>query len=202
MAGGRIPDVVCISGTSRPDNYTARALAIVTAELTEREASAVVFDARELSLGFPGHESTSDAARLRSAVEEAGGIVLATPEYHGCFSAMTKLIIENLGFPSALAGKPVALVGVAAGRIGAIKSLEQLRGVCSHVGALVLPGAISIAGVRSVFDEDGNCLDDQAEAALRGVATALLDFIQDYVCPKHILESMARQEGPPWTTAV
>ena len=62
---------------------------------------------------------------------------------------MTKLVIENLGFPSVLAGKPVALVGVAAGRIGAIKSLEQLRGVCSHVGALVLPGAVSVAGVRA-----------------------------------------------------
>lgn len=194
--------VVCISGTSRPNNYTARALAIVAAELAERQASTLVFDARELSLAFPGHKPTADVARLRTAVEEARGVVLATPEYHGCFSAMTKLIIENLGFPSALAGKPVALVGVAAGRIGAIKSLEQLRGVCSHVGALVLPGAISIAGVRSVFDEDGNCLDDQAEAALRGVATALLDFIEDYVCPKHILESMARQEGPPWTTSV
>ena len=48
-------------------------------------------------------------------------------------------MIENMGFPSVLAGKPVSLLGVAAGRIGAIKSLESLRGVCSHIGAIVLP---------------------------------------------------------------
>ena len=36
-----------------------------------------------------------------------------------------KLVIENLGFPSVLAGKPVALLGMAAGAIGAIKSLEH-----------------------------------------------------------------------------
>ena len=112
------------------------------------------------------------------------------------------MVIENLGFPSALAGKPVALVGVAAGRIGAIKSLEQLRGVCSHVGALVLPGAVSIAGVRGAFDEDGNCIDQDVEETLRGVAGSLLEFIANYVCPKFALEAMVREAGETWTSAV
>jgi len=197
-----LPKIVCISGTSRPDNYTSRALAIVTSELRARDISPTVFDARELTLSFPGQDATQDAQQLRTAVESAAGVVLATPEYHGCFSAMTKLVIENLGFPSVLAGKPVALVGVAAGRIGAIKSLEQLRGVCAHVGALVLPGAVSVAGVQAAFDEDGNCLDEATETALRGSAGALLDFLKDYVCPRYVLESMAREEGEVWTSSV
>ena len=197
-----MPRIICISGTSRPDNNTAKALAVVTAALEGRGVTPTIFDARELTLPFPGQATTPDAEALRTAVETADGIVLATPEYHGCFSAMTKLIIENLGFPSVLSGKPVALVGVAAGRIGAIKSLEQLRGVCAHVGALVLPAAISIAGVHAVFDADGTCVDEAAAEALEGVAAGLLDFIEHYVCPKHILESMAREEGAPWTTAV
>lgn len=102
-------------------------------------------------------------------------MVLATPEYHGSFSGMLKLMIENLGFPSALAGKPVALLGVAAGRIGAIKSLEQLRSVCSHVGCVVLPGPVSVALVQQVFDRDGNCLDRAVEKQVRRVAGNLLD---------------------------
>jgi NAD(P)H-dependent FMN reductase len=194
--------IVCISATSRPDNYTARALAVVTDELVARDRSPIVFDARELTLSFPGQTPTADAERLRTAIEGAAGLVIATPEYHGCFSAMTKLIIENLGFPSVLAGKPVALVGVAAGRIGAIKSLEQLRGVCSHVGALVLPGAVSIAGVRGAFDGEGNCIDKDAEDALRGVGGSLLDFIENYVCPKFALEAIAREQGGTWTSTV
>lgn len=194
--------IVCISGTNRPDNFTARALGVVNAELVSIGHTPDVFDARDLKLSFPGSAPTDDAERLRAAVEASSGIVLATPEYHGCFSAMTKLIIENLGFPSVLAGKPVALVGVAAGRIGAIKSLEQLRGVCAHVGALVLPGAISIAGVRTAFDEQGNCIDENAEAALRSVATSLVAFIENYVCPKFALEALARQDGDTWTATV
>lgn len=197
-----MPSIVTISATSRPDNYTARALAVVNDELELRGVKPSVFDARELSLSFPGHAPTEDAKRLRSAIERCTGAVIATPEYHGGFSAMSKLIIENLGFPSALSGKPVALVGVAAGRIGAIKSLEQLRGVCSHTGAIVLPGAVSIAGVRGAFDKEGNCTDKGVEDALRGAARALLEFIQNFVCPKHTLEAIARSEGGPWTATV
>lgn len=194
--------IVSISATSRPDNYTARALDVVNAELASLGHTPEVFDARRLVLSFPGQAPTEDAKRLRASVQAATGVVLATPEYHGSFSAMTKLIIENLGFPSVLAGKPIALVGVAAGRIGAVKSLEQLRGVCAHVGALVLPGAISIAGVRTAFDEEGNCLDERAASALRGVARALTTFIQNYVCPQFILEERVRQNTGTWTTTV
>lgn len=62
---------------------------------------------------------------------------------------MIKLCIENVGHPSALQGKPVALLGGAAGRIGAIESIEQLRGVCGHVGAATVPKAVSIAAASA-----------------------------------------------------
>ena len=188
--------IVCISATSRPGNYTARALSVINDELSERVGSPLVFDGRELTLSFPGQGTTRDAGRLREAIAEAPGVVIGTPEYHGGFSAMAKLVIENLGFPSALSGKPVALVGVAAGKIGAIKSLEQLRSVCSHVGALVLPGSVSIAGVQRVFDEEGRCTDPQVEKSLRGLAGVLVDYLDRHVCPLYTLESMVRAGTP------
>lgn len=194
--------IITISGTSRPDNYTSKALAIVNDELTRRDVSPTVFDGRDMALSFPGQPETDDARALRSAITGASGIVLATPEYHGGFSAMTKLIIESLGFPSALAGKPVALLGVASGRIGAIKSLEQLRVVCSHTGAIVLPGAISIAGVRNAFAPDGTCVDRGVEDVLRGMAGSLLAFIENYICPKYTLEAIVRGEGGAWAATV
>jgi len=194
--------IVCISGTNRPDNYTARALGIVVDALRHRQVNPVVFDARALALAFPGHPDPGDGERLRTAIAAAPGVLLATPEYHGSFAAMTKLILENLGFPSVLAGKPVALVGVAAGRIGAIKSLEQLKSVCAHIGALVVPGAVSVAGVQSLFDDQGRCTDADVETLLRGVAHALLTFLKDYICPRHILEDMVRSDARPWATTI
>ena len=194
--------IVCISGTNRPDNYTARALGIVVDELRHSQVNPVVFDARALALAFPGHPDPGDGERLRTAIAAAPGGVLATPAYHGSFCAMTKLMLEHLGFPSVLAGKPVALVGVAAGRIGAIKSLEQLKSVCAHIGALVVPGAVSVAGVQSLFDDQGRCTDADVETLLRGVAHALLTFLKDYICPRHILEDMVRSDARPWATTI
>jgi NAD(P)H-dependent FMN reductase len=171
---------------------------VVVHELNESGARVDVFDARELELSFPGQPPTEDADRLKLAIENCSGVVIATPGYHGSFAAMTKLIIENLGFPSVLAQKPVALLGVAGGRIGAIKSLEQLRAVCAHTGAMVIPGSVSVAGVRGAFNEDGACLDEDVEASLRGLATGLVDFVKDFVCPKYALETMVRGEATPW----
>lgn len=193
-------NVVCISGTSRPGNYTSMALAVVVDELKQQGETTFQFDAREMTLGFPGQQETADAERLRDAVSSATGVVIASPEYHGGVCAHTKLIIENLGFPSVLAGKPVALVGVAAGRIGAIKSLEQLKGICSHIGAIVVPGGVSIAGVRDAFDERGHCTDSGSEQALRKLAGALRGFLNEFVCPRYVLESMIRQDGSPWAS--
>ncbi len=186
--------IVAIKGSVRPGNYTSKALALVVDEF-ERDAHVAleVIDPGELDLAPPGSDSLA-AQRLRKTVEEATGVVLATPEYHGSVSSVMKLVIENLGFPSVLAGKPVALLGVAAGQIGAIKSLEQLRSICSHIGAIVLPGPVSVANVREKFDEEGRSLDPGVEKQVRSVATNLMGYIRDHVCPKFALEQMVRQK--------
>lgn len=195
--------IVTILGTSRPGNYTGKALAVVQDELRKEELTLTAIDTAQITLPFPGFGEADDARRLRETVSEASGVIIASPEYHGGICAMTKLVIENLGFPSAIRDKPVALLGVAAGRIGAIKSLEQLRGICAHVGGIVLPMAVSVAGVQKAFDEEGNCTDPGVEKNLRGLAHSLLDFLEDYVCPKYVLESLVREEGgPPLSSAV
>lgn len=195
--------IVTISGTNRPGNYTSRALGVVNRRLRERSVELETFDGRDLDLAFPGQPDTDDDRDLRSAVEDAEGVILASPEYHGTFSAMTKLVVESLGFPSALENKPVGLLGVAAGRIGAIKTLEHMRGMCGHVGAIVLPRPVSIAGVQKVFDEEGNCTDSEIESLLEQLADEVADFVFDVVCPKHYLESMTRDDEPlPWGTSV
>ena len=176
--------IVAISGTSRPGNYTSQALSVTVDELRVRGHVVEVIDARDLTLAFPGLPATEDAPRIQAALRAAQGVVLATPEYHGTFCAMTKLIIENLGFPSVLAEKPVALIGVASGKIGAIKSLEHLKGVMAHIGALVVPGSISVSSVQSAFDaETGACQDPNTEAALRDVAASLLTSCRTTCAP-------------------
>ena len=187
--------IAVILGTSRPGSYTSRALGLLVDELQQNGVAFDVIDPGKVALVFPGMGAPDDAVRaLSDTVKRATGVIIATPEYHGTFPATLKLIIENLQFPSALAGKPVALLGVAAGQIGAIKSLEHLRSVCSHVGAIVLPGPVSVAKVQTVFDEDGNCTEPSTEKRIRGVVANLIHYIHDSVCPRVALEAVVRNE--------
>lgn len=187
--------IATIVGTSRPHNFTIPALAVTEQELESNGAEVFRFDPAGRRLPFPGEEgSYPDAEEMRRLLSTADGIVIATPEYHGSMPAMLKLIIENMGFPSAMSGKPIALLGVAAGRIGAIKTLEQVRSVCSHTGAIVLPAPISIAGINRLVDAQGEISDEATRKALKSVATSLLDYLKSHVCPRLTLEAMLRAE--------
>jgi FMN reductase len=186
--------IAVIKGSVRPGNYTSMAANLVVDELHRNPKVAVeIVDPATLQLPFPGHDGSADTQRLQEQVRSATGVILVTPEYHGSFSSVMKLIIENLGFPSALAGKPVALLGVAAGSIGAIKSLEHLRGVVSHVGGIVLPLPVSLANVQKVFDSEGKVLDPTAEKMARQTAVNLLNYIEKHLCPAITLERILRQ---------
>ncbi len=185
--------VAVILGSVRPDNYTARAAALVVDELRSRDIHVDVIDPASMTLPLPGTGTSPDVERMQEIVRDATALVMCTPEYHGGLSSVIKLLIENMGFPSAMSGKPVALLGVAAGRIGAIKSLEMLRSICSHVGCLVLPAPVSVANVQKMFDADGTVLDAEVEKSVRGLASTVLDYLNRHVCPLVTLEAMARE---------
>jgi FMN reductase len=185
--------IAIVLGSVQPSSSTAKAAALVADEFRRQPRVAVdIVDPRDYALRPPG-EDGGDPDGLQDVIAAATGVVLATPEYHGSFSSVMKLVIENLDYPSALGGKPVALLGVAAGRIGAIKSLEHLSSVCSHVGAIVLPGPVSVAHVRSVFDDDGRIVDPAVERRLRRLATNLVDYLRDRHCPETSEEQLARE---------
>lgn len=187
--------IVIIPGSVRPGNFTTKAAALVADELRTHDDVAVdMLDLVELDLPLPGISGRAEQVEyFRATVNRATAAVIATPEYHGSFSSVIKLAIENLGYPSGISGKPVALLGVASGAIGAVKSLESLRGVCSHVGAIVLPGQVSVASVNKVFD-DGRCTDEAVEKRVRGLATTLIDYIRSHICPRVALEQMVRED--------
>ena len=186
--------ILVINGSVRPQNYTSMASAVVADELRkDPKVSVEVINPLEYNLPLPGIDPNAEGTRrLQEKVKNATAIVLATPEYHGSVSSVMKLVIENLGFPSVLAGKPVALLGVAAGAIGAIKSLEQLRSIASHIGAIVLPLPVSIANVQKVFDTQGHVLDPNVETLLRTLPKTLMNYIHQNICPSVTLERLLR----------
>lgn len=190
--------IATICGSVRPGNYTSMALNLALDELAKYpDVEVTPIYLEHLDLPLPGLPAKNPDAieQFQNTVKDSTAVLLASPEYHGGISSPMKLAIDNLGFPSMLANKPVSLLGVAAGVIGAIKSTEQLRAICAHVGAIPLPAVVSVAKVQQIFDPDGACLDADMEKLIRSSATNLIEYVKDTVCAKVSLEEVLRQMG-------
>lgn len=174
--------LVAVSGSVRRDGYTRRFLDLLIA-LLERHPEVTVdcIDPGEFDLAFPG-EPAAEALqeKLMARVALADGILLSTPEYHGSYSSVLKVLIDNMGYPSVMAGKPVSLLGIATGRLGAIKALEHLRSVCSHIGAIVLPYPVSVAEAHNKMDEGGACTDPDLLELMETCAEQLVNYTRTH----------------------
>lgn len=188
--------IAVILGSVTKNSNTRKALKIAIDELNNHDEIEVdLIDPRELDLPFPGNKSSSsDPQKIQKIVENATGVILASPEYHGSYSSILKLVIENLGYPSKLSGKPIALLGVASGDIGAIKSIENLRGVCAHIGGIILPGSASIPQVEQHFNEEGECITPKIEKRIKSISKNLINFIRENIYPKIALEEIVREK--------
>ncbi|MEN8194511.1 MAG: NAD(P)H-dependent oxidoreductase [Bacteroidota bacterium] len=188
--------IAVIIGSKRKNSKTRIAAQLTISELKKHHEIGVdIVDPIELSLPFPGEQSISkDPQKIQKIVGEASGIIIATPEYHGTYSAVLKLIIENLGYPSKISGKPIGLIGVASGEIGAIKSIESLRGVLAHVGGIILPGSASIPKIEEQFNGKGECINPKIEKRIRSVSKNLIGFIRERNCPDVALEEIVRED--------
>jgi len=170
--------IALINSSVQKKNYTGFALNIVKDEFLKQNLSVVDIRLKEFTMPFPGEEIEKDNTdELRELLKSADSYIIGCPEYNGSFTAKLKLMIENSGFPSILKGKPIGLIGLASGVLGATKSLEQLRTVCSHIGGFVLPRVVSIAQIETKFDDKGKCIDAKTEKDIRLAAQNMVSFL-------------------------
>ncbi|MES0491188.1 MAG: NAD(P)H-dependent oxidoreductase [Leptospirales bacterium] len=198
MSNSETTKITVVIGTVRPGNYTQKAAAVVVDTLTELEdVTLQVLNLANFTLNMPGGsdaKGTEDAKKIKSMLQASDGVMICTPEYNGSFPAALKLMIENLGFPSALSQKSVAMVGVAAGKIGAIKSLEHLRSVLCHTGAITLSRVVSIPEIDKVFTKEGKCLDESMKNRIGQLTIDLYKHAKcSCPCSAHDEEEQARR---------
>ncbi len=169
-----------ICGSLRPGSNTRMALALALRGAADEGAQTRLIDLRDYHLvfcdGSEGEDQYSeDVARLRREICEAQGIILATPEYHGGYSGVLKNALDLMGFDE-FEGKMLGLVGISAGRVGASGALQGLRDVGRALHAWVVPQQASVPHASEVFDEQGRCLDADAEKRLREVGRQVARF--------------------------
>src|SRR3954451_2174334 len=171
--------ILGISGSVRRGSHNRRLLRAAGnslpsgVELVEWEtvAGLPIFD-EDLELTPP--ESVRE---FLEAIEEADGILIATPEYNASVPGGLKNALDwaSRPFPdNVLRDKPSAVIGASTGLFGAVWSQAEVRKVLNASGAHVLESELPVGLADSAFTDDDTLADPELAARLRDVLTDLV----------------------------
>jgi chromate reductase, NAD(P)H dehydrogenase (quinone) len=106
--------------------------------------------------------------RLRTEIEEADGVLIASPEYNHSMTGVLKNAIDWLSRPpNPFAFKPVAIVSAATSPLGGARVQYDVRRVLQPLDALVLSMPETFIGSAKVkFDAEGRLTDAAARESL------------------------------------
>jgi chromate reductase len=171
--------ILGISGSLRRDSYNRRLL-LEAAELLPAGIELELFE--DLKAVPPYDEDDEPdvpepVVRLRRAIEEADGLLIATPEYNASVPGQLKNAVDWASRPfgsAALFGKPAAVIGTSTGAFGAVWGQAELRKVLGTAGARVVEAELPVPYAHRRLEENGRLLDDALADQLRGLLDGLL----------------------------
>lgn len=169
--------IIGIGGSLRPDSYTYQALNIAAQRVATLGAEVEVLDLRTMNLPFSNGEydypDYPDVERLQSAVKQADGLILATPEYHGGVSGILKNTLDLLNFEH-LDGKVAGAISILGGQSNS-NALNQLRLIVRWVHGWVIPEQIAVGQAWKAFSPDGKILDEKLSQRFDQFAQSLVE---------------------------
>jgi chromate reductase len=175
--------VLGISGSLRADSHNRRLLRAAADELPlEAELIAVdglkavepfdETDEHENGGGMPGADA------LIAAIRDADAVLFVTPEYNGSIPGVLKNAVDWASRPtpatSALANKPVAVIGASTGMFGAVWAQAELRKALGLAGARVLDAELAVPTAHEAFKDDGRLARGATRRRLREILTQLV----------------------------
>lgn len=179
--------ITVISGTNRKDART-QLVAKHYVNCLEKLGEKVHYVSLEDIQNDILHSEMFDANAMKPMLKEtqdkymlpADRWVIVSPEYNGSYPGILKLFIDALSvraYKETFVGKKVMLVGVASGRAGNLRGIDQLVGVMHHVGAFVFPKMLPISSIENLLDENAH-LNKETQAAIDQQIQAFLEFMQ------------------------
>jgi chromate reductase len=173
--------IVGIAGSLRSGSFNRSLLDAAASELPA-DVLFEVWDGLERVPPFnedvEGGPEPLAVAALRRIIEEADGLLIATPEYNGTIPGQLKNAIDWASRPrgeAALEGKPVATLSASPTPYGAAWAQADLRGVLTIIGAELRGEEIAVPRIHEQFDIDGRLVDDELRNRLRALLLALAE---------------------------
>jgi FMN reductase len=167
---------VGIAGSLRDGSYSHQALQYAAEQVMALGAEVEILDLREMTLPFcdgtRDYPDFPDVEILRQTVQQADGLILVTPEYHGSVSGVIKNALDLMSFDQ-LSDKVVGLISILGGQSNS-NALNDLRIIMRWVHAWVIPEQIAIGRAWQAFDAAGQITDADLQERFEKFAQSLV----------------------------
>jgi chromate reductase len=172
--------VLGISGSLRRGSHN---LALLRAAAAQLPPNAEFEEFRDVGLIPAYNEDLDDdppqaVGSLRAALAASDAVIIATPEYNSSVPGALKNALDwaSRPFPdNCLRGKPVCVIGASTGLFGAVWAQAELRKILTTIGAKVIDLELPIGLAHEAFDEQGRLHDQDLDARLAEIVTALVE---------------------------
>jgi chromate reductase len=179
MSDAKPLSVLGICGSLRKGSFNRSALNTAIElrppgmEVTVADISQIpLYDEDVRAQGFPAPVET-----LRQQIKAADALIFACPEYNYSMTGVLKNAIDWASRPpdQPFAGKPVAILGAAAGMAGGARAQLHLRHSCVFLDMHPLnKPEVLIFQAQNKFDASGKLTDDVARGLIGDLMAALL----------------------------
>ena len=175
--------VLGICGSLRSGSYNA-ALLRAASELLPQGMTLTLHDLRSIPL-FDGDVEAAglpaSVVELQTAIREADGVLIATPEYNYSIPGVLKNSLDwvSRGKNQPLGSKPVALMGASAGGFGTVRSQLALRQVLQALDARDLQRPeLHVGNAGKVVSPEGVLTDEATREKIRAMLAAFALWIR------------------------
>jgi chromate reductase len=177
--------ILGISGSLRRDSHNT-ALLRNARELLPKDVQLEIFDGLKAIPPYDADDDDPDRpipeiAAFKRAIDDADGLLIATPEYNHSIPGVLKNAIDWASRPVAttvMRGKPAAVIGASTGIFGAVWSQAEMRKVLGATGAEVVDLELPVIQAHMQFDDDGNLVEDDLRDQLAEHLGALVEAIR------------------------
>lgn len=172
------------AGSLREGSYN-RALLATAAEIAPEGVSLEIFDLSPIPMYDRDVEKQGDpesVAEFKHRIDEADGVLIATPEYQHGIPGVLKNALDWASRPpgeSAMQDKPVAMMGASPSPVGTARAHLQLRRTLMYLKSDIFSTPeVLVSSAHEKF-ENGRLVDEDSLGFLEQLLTNFTDHIRE-----------------------
>ena len=179
--------ITVISGTNRRKSFTfpvAQQIYKLLRKYSSEEVKILSLENLPLDLFHTGmYDENGQSKSLISLQNEymipANKFLIVMPEYNGGFPGVLKMFIDACSireYSKTFEAKKVAMVGLASGRAGNLRGMEQLTGVLNYLGCIIMPNKLPVSQIENIIDENGEIVDKESLKTIKKQVKVFIVF--------------------------